>query len=159
MAQSTPSALTFRSAVREDLPVLIGMLSDDVLGATRERLTDPLPRSYNAAFDAIEADPNNQLLLACREGAVVAMLQLTYSPSLSHQGAWRATIEGVRTAAAVRGQGVGTALVRYALQLARERGCKMMQLSTHVSRTDAQRFYRQLGFEASHVGMKITLEQ
>ena len=85
------------------------------------------------------------------------MLQLTCIPGLSHLGAWRCQIEGVRVAASARGQGIGRAMMRHALGIARQRGCRIVQLTTNKSRADAKRFYEQLGFEPAHEGMKLTL--
>lgn len=150
--------LRIRVADERDVPALVRMLADDFLGAQRERATDPLPQSYYDAFAAIERDPNNEILLATLDDDVVAMLQLTYTPSLSYQGSWRATIESVRTAAALRGRGIGAQLMQAAIDRARERGCGMVQLTTNRERPDARRFYERLGFRATHDGMKLTLE-
>ncbi|MDX2170471.1 MAG: GNAT family N-acetyltransferase [Deltaproteobacteria bacterium] len=150
-------APTFRAARRVDLPAIVALLADDALGATRERVADPLPPGYLAAFEAIEADPNHELLVACLDDAVVGVLQLTYTPHLVQQGAWRATIEGVRVASARRAQGIGAALFDQAFARARARGCRIVQLTTDKRRPDARRFYERLGFVASHEGMKLTL--
>ncbi len=150
--------LIIRRAEREDVPAIVRMLADDRLGGTRELVADPPPASYYAAFDDIAADPNNQILVACEGHTVVGTLQLTFTPSLSYRGGRRATVESVRTDAARRGQGIGTALMRAAIELARERGCVLMQLTTHATRTDAHRFYERLGFRREHVGMKLMLE-
>ena len=150
--------LTIREARRADVPAIVRMLADDDLGSTREKATDPLPASYYAAFAAIEADPNNHVLVACMGERVVGTLQLTFTPSLSYQGGWRATVESVRADSAMRGQGIGTALMKRAIEMARAKGCVLMQLSTHQSRTDAHRFYDRLGFTAGHLGMKLPLD-
>jgi GNAT superfamily N-acetyltransferase len=149
--------LEFRPAREQDLDAIVGMLADDALGAQRERYAVPLPASYLAAFAAIDADPNNELVVATREGRVVAVLQLTFIPYLTYQGAWRALIEGVRVASSERSGGVGTALFEWAIARARERGCVMLQLTTDKARPDALRFYEKLGFVASHHGMKLKL--
>ena len=149
--------VTIRAARREDLPAIVAMLVDDALGTTRERLTDPLPDSYYRAFDEIEHDANNTILVAVLQDVVVGTLQLTFTPSLSYQGGCRATVESVRTASALRGSGIGTALMRHAIALAQRKGCVLMQLSTHQSRTDAHRFYERLGFKGEHLGMKLRL--
>jgi ribosomal protein S18 acetylase RimI-like enzyme len=148
-----------RAARREDLPAIVKMLADDHLGSTREAVTEPLPASYHEAFDAIERDPNNQILVATIAERVVGTLQLTYTPSLSYQGGWRATVESVRADSALRGQGIGTRLMERAIELARAKGCVLMQLTTHKSRTEAHRFYDRLGFHAEHVGMKLMLDR
>ncbi|GAA4213774.1 GNAT family N-acetyltransferase [Actinocatenispora rupis] len=147
--------LTVRQAHRADVAAIVAMLADDPLGATREAPDDPAP--YLAAFTAIDADPNQYLAVAEVGGELVGTLQLTYLPGLSHRGAWRAQIEAVRVARSHRGGGLGTALVRWAVDTARERGCHLVQLSSNASRTDAHRFYTRLGFTASHVGFKLTL--
>ena len=154
---ATLQGLSFRSARPEDLAGLVGMLADDPLGAKREVLSDPVAAGYLQAFAAIEADPNNELVVAVLDGAVVGMLQLTVIPSLSHQGRSRAQIEGVRVSSSVRSRGVGAALFRWAIARARQRGCGMLQLTTDRSREDARRFYERLGFVASHHGMKLHL--
>lgn len=147
--------LIIRIATRDDVPAIVGMLADDELGSTREEPATTIPQSYYDAFDAIQRDANNLILVASDREEVVGTLQLTFTPSLSYRGGWRATVESVRTARARRGRGIGTALMKRALELARERQCVLMQLTTHKSRTDAHRFYEQLGFQASHVGMKL----
>ena len=149
--------LQFRPGQREDLEALVRLLADDFLGEKREEFTLPLPASYEAALEAILRDPNNEILVACRGAEVVASLQVTYTPSLSYRGSWRATIESVRTARALRGRGIGTAFLRWSIERARERGCRIVQLSTNKHRPDARRFYERLGFHASHEGMKLEI--
>jgi GNAT superfamily N-acetyltransferase len=133
------------------------MLADDPLGAARERYSELLPQAYTAAFAAIDDDPNNELTAACCDDRIVAMLQMTFIPYLSHQGAWRALIESVRVHKDYRAQGIGKALFSWAIERARQRNCRIVQLTTDKARPDALRFYRQLGFQASHEGMKLDL--
>ena len=124
--------------------------------AARERLEDPLPPSYFRAFEALERDPNIQLVVAeDADGAVVGCLQLCILPGLSSQGASRGLIEDVRVASHCRSRGIGEQLVQWAVAEARARRCKLIELLTHHSRVDAQRFYARLGFAASHVGMTL----
>lgn len=149
--------LTFRPASRDDLPILVRLLADDPLGAERERPEDPLPSAYLDAFAAIDADPNHELVVAVRDETVVGLMQLSFLPYLTHQGGWRALIEGVRVSADARSQGVGDAMFKWAIERARDRGCVMVQLTTDRSRPDALRFYERLGFKASHHGMKLLL--
>lgn len=150
-------ALTFRKAVIGDLEAIVGMLADDPLGARRERYELPLPQGYVDAFGAIQEDPNQELTVAECDGRVVGVLQLTFIPYLTHEGSWRALIEGVRVASSMRGQGVGGRLLERAIERARARGCRIVQLTTDKARTDALRFYEGLGFTASHEGMKLHL--
>jgi GNAT superfamily N-acetyltransferase len=153
------SNLSFRKAAHGDLPEVVRLLADDPLGARRERYELPLPASYLTAFDAIEADPNNELVVACMDGRIVGVLQITFIPYLTYQGTWRALIEGVRVDSGVRSAGIGKALLERAIARSRERGCRLVQLTTDKSRADARRFYEKLGFVASHEGMKLQLEK
>ena len=150
-------SLTFRRAAHADVPTLVAMLADDALGAKREDASDPLPASYEDAFVAIDADPNQYLLVAEEAGVIAGFLQLTFIPYLTYRGGWRALIEGVRVHADTRGRGVGAALLRRAIELANERKCHLVQLTTDKQRPDAIRFYEGLGFSASHEGMKLHL--
>ena len=133
------------------------LLADDALGATRERYTVPLPETYSAAFDAIDADPNNELIVAECENLVIAVLQLTYIPSLTYQGRWRALIEGVRVDSSMRSFGIGRRLFESAIQRATDKGCHLLQLTSDKTRPSAIRFYESLGFVCSHEGLKLHL--
>ncbi|WGG46285.1 GNAT family N-acetyltransferase [Rossellomorea sp. DA94] len=149
--------LQFREATEKDVDRIVKMLADDVLGSKRERYEHPLPESYIQAFNAIDTDPNNELVVACQGEEVVGVQQITFTPYLTHQGGWRATIEGVRTSASVRGAGVGTKMIQWAIARAEERGCHLIQLTTDKQRPDALRFYERLGFKATHEGLKLKL--
>jgi ribosomal protein S18 acetylase RimI-like enzyme len=149
--------LRFREATEKDVDRIVEMLADDVLGKKRERYEHPLPESYLQAFKAIDSDPNNELVVACDGNKVVGVQQITFTPYLTHQGGWRATIEGVRTSPSVRGEGVGTQLIQWAIHRAEERGCHLIQLTTDKQRPDALRFYEKLGFQATHEGLKLKL--
>jgi ribosomal protein S18 acetylase RimI-like enzyme len=150
------SHVRIRAAQSRDVAAIVAMLADDALGRTRERIEDPLPPSYFQAFDRVARDPNLALVVAEEEsGEVVGCLQLCILPGLSSQGASRALIEDVRVASHCRSRGIGEELVRWALAEAQSKGCKLVELLTHHTRVDAQRFYKRLGFAASHVGMTL----
>ena len=150
------SPITIRHAGRNDVAAIVAMLADDALGRGRERIADPLPPSYFQAFEQVERDPKLQLVVAEGEGGeIVGCLQLCILPGLSSQGAWRALIEDVRVASHSRSRGIGEQLVQWAVAEARGKGCKLVELLTHNTRVDAQRFYKRLGFAASHAGMTI----
>lgn len=149
---------SFRRARPGDLPAIVRMLADDPLGAKRERFETPLPQAYLRAFEAIDADPNNELVVACLGDEVAGVLQLTFIPYLTYQGGWRALIEAVRIDSKHRSQGLGKAMFEWAIARARERGCHVVQLTTDKARADAKRFYESLGFVASHDGMKLHLK-
>ncbi|MCZ4507045.1 GNAT family N-acetyltransferase [Streptomyces sp. ActVer] len=147
--------LEIRPAVPDDVPAIVAMLADDPLGAQRESPDDLSP--YLAALERLRDDPNQNLVVAAREGRVVGTLQLTIIPGLSRKGATRSIIEGVRVHADERGSGLGTRFIEWAIDRSRSEGCQLVQLTSDVSRTDARRFYERLGFTASHVGFKLQL--
>lgn len=150
------NSITIRRTRRDDVPAIVAMLADDHLGSARERPADPLPASYFDAFETVDGNPNFSLVVAATgEGRVVGCLQLCILPGLSSQGASRGLIEDVRVASDCRSRDIGEQLVQWALEEARARGCKLVELLTHQSRTDAQRFYKRFGFTASHVGMTV----
>lgn len=151
------SDLLFRAAVRTDLPDIVRMLAEDQLGSAREDYGPPLPDVYYAAFDAIERDPNNELIVCVVDGKVAGVLQLTYIPYVTHRGSWRALIEGVRVESSMRSGGIGRRLLTWAIDRARQRGCGMVELTSNKVRTEAIRFYESLGFVASHEGLKLSL--
>lgn len=149
--------MIFRPAAIDDLRAIVQMLADDFLGSQRERFEDPLPENYLRAFREIEADTNNELVVAEVDGKVVGTLQLTYTPSISFQGSKRCTVESVRVDERFRGQGIGREMMLWAIGRAKDNGCVSMQLTTNNDRIDAHRFYESLGFSRSHVGMKLKL--
>lgn len=150
--------VVLREAVAEDVPVIVKLLADDQLGASRDGTTGAAGlQPYLRAFEAITADPAHLLLVAETEGQVVATVQLSVIPGLARRGALRAQIEAVRVRADQRGRGLGAAVLAWAIEESRRRGCALVQLTTDKSRSQAHRFYERLGFVASHEGFKLAL--
>ena len=149
----------YRPANEHDVPSLVGMLADDPLGVVREGNPDAPEPAYFDAFQAIDQDPNNLLIVVEQGQELVGMLQLTFIPYLTHLGAWRCLIEGVRVKTSYRGQGIGREMFSWAIEQAGSRGCRLVQLTSNKARPDAIRFYEDLGFVASHEGFKLDLEQ
>ena len=150
------SHLTLRKATSKDIVAIVALLSEDVLGNTREHPVVP-GGCYHQAFAAIDADPQQELLVVEDQNEVIATLQLTFIPNMTLQGAWRCQVEGVRVKNTYRGQGIGRWLFQQVFERAKARHCKLVQLTTNKTRTEAAKFYESLGFEASHVGFKRSL--
>ena len=150
--------IIFREAQRDEVSDIVEMLADDPLGAQRECFETPLPQCYFDAFQAIERDPNNELVVATLDNKIIGVLQMTFIPYITYRGGWRALIEGVRVAPGFRSRGIGRKLFEWAIDRARERKCHMVQLTVDKSRQDALRFYASLGFVASHEGQKLHLD-
>ena len=148
--------MKIRRAVADDVPAIVAMLADDVLGRTREA-SDADLEVYYSAFAEMAGDDNNTILVAEEDGAVIGCLQLTLITGLSLSATRRAQIEGVRVASTHRGRNIGERLFDFAIAEARRRGCGLVQLTTNKVRQDAARFYDRLGFEATHIGYKLRL--
>jgi GNAT superfamily N-acetyltransferase len=158
LLSAAPVPIVLRRAVPADVTAIVGLIAADQLGRVRDGVRDATDRAaYEAAFVAIDADPAQLLVVAEAAGRVVGTLQLTFIPGLARRGAWRAQIEAVRVADGFRGDGLGSAMLGWAIDEARRRGCALVQLTTDKARADAQRFYERLGFVASHEGMKLAL--
>ncbi len=151
----TDDGIRIRRAGPADVPAVVALLADDTLGALRESPDDLGP--YRTAFAAVDADPRQLLVVAERDGEIIGTAQLTYLPGLSHRGGTRAQIEAVRVGGAARGSGLGSRLIGWCVERAREQDCYVVQLTSDATRLDAHRFYERLGFRATHVGFKLSL--
>ncbi|WP_246281847.1 GNAT family N-acetyltransferase [Fodinicola acaciae] len=148
--------MTVREARREDVPAIVALLADDIMSASRGVTAEVVDGHY-AAFAAIEGNPHDLLWVMEDAGELVGTLQLTFLAGLSRGGASRAQIEAVRIAASRRGMGLGGEFIKAAIEEARRRGCRMVQLTSALERTDAHRFYERLGFKQTHAGFKMSL--
>lgn len=149
------SKIYFENALLDDLPSIIALLANDVLGSQRENFTTPLPKQYINAFHEISHNKNAQLIVAKKDELVIAVAQINYLLYLTYQGSMRAQIEGVRVHQDYRGQGIGKQLFQHLIQLAEQTGCHLVQLTTDKARPDAFKFYESLGFKPSHEGFKL----
>lgn len=146
--------LRLRPARREDLARIVELIADDAISAAR---TGAFDDAHVAGFEAVEADPNNELVVAELDGEVVGTMQLTFVPGISRHGATRLLVEAVRVDARLRGGGIGRQMMLWAHERGRARGCVLAQLTSDKRRTDAHRFYLALGYEQSHEGFKLPL--
>lgn len=150
--------MKFRKAVRDDVPFIVQLLANDTLGQLREDFRDPLPDVYFKAFERIDNDPNQELVVIENESEeIIDSLQLSFIQYLTYQGGLRAQIEAVRVREDVRGEGIGHKLFQWAIRRAIEKNAHVLQLTSDKKRPEAIHFYEKLGFIASHEGMKIHL--
>ncbi len=148
--------MKFRKAIKEDIPKLVEMIADDALGQTRENFQDPLPSVYYEAFQKIDSDPNQELIVIQEtDGSIIGTLQLSFIQYLTYQGGIRAQIEAVRIHKDKKGEGLGETLFKWAIERAKDRNAHLIQLTTDKKRPEALKFYEKLGFKASHEGMKL----
>lgn len=151
------SSLAFRPATPGDLPFVVHLIAIDDVSGTLTDWTEADAPHYRDALAAIDADPNQELFIAELDGQSVGTFQLTYIPGIMRKGMWRGLIESVHIAPDHRNKGLGSRMIRWAADRARERGCGMVQLTSNKKRIDAHRFYRTLGFDQSHEGFKLML--
>lgn len=148
--------MKFRKATQNDVAKIVEMIADDELGKTRENYQVPLPTEYLVAFENIDADPNQELIVVENEEAeIIGTLQMSFIQYLTYKGGIRAQIEAVRIRKDKRGLGIGKTMFEWAIQRAKERNAHLLQLTTDKKRPKAIQFYEDLGFSASHEGMKM----
>ncbi|MEG0593214.1 MAG: GNAT family N-acetyltransferase [Coprobacillus sp.] len=149
--------IIIREATMEDINDVMRILFDDDRARKKDQYIDPLPECYREAYSFILNDPNDIILVACKGNKVIGTSQLRFKRHLARHGAFRATIEAVRIDKNERSQGVGTKLIKYSIETAKEKKCSLIELTSHISRTRAHSFYKRLGFESTHVGMEMEL--
>lgn len=149
--------LSYRDATAADLSFIVRLIAEDAVTETPDRADEPNHPRYLAALAAIDADPNQRLLVAEYEGQPAGTLQLTFIPGIARLGESRCLIEAVHIAPNLRSRGLGSQMIRWAIEQARARGCGIVQLTSNKKRVDAHRFYQRLGFAQSHEGFKYSL--
>ena len=148
--------MKFRTATRNDIAKIVEMIADDELGKTRENYQIPLPTEYLDAFENIDTDKNQELIVVENENSeIIGTLQLSFIQYLTYRGGIRAQIEAVRIRKDQRGLGIGKTMFEWAINRAKERNAHLLQLTTDKKRTKAIKFYEDLGFKATHEGMKM----
>ena len=149
--------LSYRNATPDDLAFIVRLIVGDSVGTSADDPRDVQAPAYTDALAAIDADPNQMLLIAELSGEPVGTFQLTFIPGIVARGMWRGLIESVHVAPEFRNQGIGGRMMEHAVSLCRQKGCGLVQLTSNKARSDAHRFYGRLGFTPSHEGFKLTL--
>ncbi|PQJ78612.1 GNAT family N-acetyltransferase [Polaribacter porphyrae] len=148
--------MKFRKATKNDISAIVAMIADDELGKTRENFQIPLPTEYLKAFENINADKNQELIVVENdEFEVIGTLQLSFIQYLTYLGGIRAQIEAVRIRKDQRNIGLGKKMMNWAINRAQERDAHLLQLTTDKKRPEAIKFYENLGFKSTHEGMKL----
>lgn len=148
--------MNFRKATENDVSTIISMIADDELGKKRENFQKPIPKEYLNAFQKINGDENQELIVVENDNSeIIGTLQLSFIQYLTYQGGIRAQIEAVRIRKDKRGLGIGKTMFQWAINRAKERNAHLLQLTTDKQRQKAIKFYENLGFKATHEGMKI----
>ena len=149
--------LKVRKMQKDDLGVIVNLLADDDLGQLREDMAKFVHADYIRAFEHIDSDANQYAAVFEINGEIIGCLQITFIPGLSRRGSLRGQIEGVRVSRDFRGRGYGARMITWAIKKCRDRGCRMVQLTSDKKRENAIQFYEKLGFVRSHEGFKLIL--
>jgi GNAT superfamily N-acetyltransferase len=138
-AKPGPS-VTIRSTRREDFDEIIPLL---------KQLWPAQPIDFKAArdiFDKGMACDRRAYLCACLGEQIIGFGTLMIRDCLWLQGDVGYICDLV-VDQEHRGSGVGTALVEKAVEIARQRGCRRVELDSGFHRTAAHQFYEGRGFE------------
>jgi GNAT superfamily N-acetyltransferase len=102
-------------------------------------------------------EQTGDVLVATLDGDVVGVCQVLIFLHFQHTGGWCCELESVHVRSDLRSRGIGAALLASAEELARQRGCYRVQLTSRNYRVDAHRFYVANGFESTSQGFKKSL--
>ena len=150
--------VTIRRAERADVEQIVRLANNGGPNdKPRELLPETLSNGYFKAFDRIDRDANQLLMIAEMDGRVVGTFHLTFLTYLAGAGKEDCQVESVHVAAEWRGKGIGKQMMNWAIDTAKRRDCRRVQLTTDKQRHDAHRFYLGLGFAFSHEGAKLSL--
>ncbi|WP_158844482.1 GNAT family N-acetyltransferase [Algibacter sp. L1A34] len=148
--------MNFRKATENDISIIVEMMADDILGKKRENFQNPLPNAYLKAFEKIDSDVNQELIVVENDDfEIIGTLQLTFIQYLSYCGGVRAQIENVFIKKDQRGLGIGKTVFEWAIKRAKEKKAHLVQLTSDKKRPRAIKFYENLDFKATHEGMKL----
>ncbi len=149
--------LVVRRCTRADLARVVQLLALGAVPGSSGQIEDPVDLGrYEHALREMSST-RGTVLVAEVDGQVVGFCQLIVFRHLQARGGLCAEIESVHVHPDHRDSGVGTTLVRAAIDRACDLGCYRVQLTSNLRRPDAHRFYERLGFTPSHVGFKLRL--
>ena len=99
--------------------------------------------------------PDYTLYVAERGGEIVGTFALLVMHKLAHLGAPSGIVEDVAVAPGLHGEGIGKAMMQFALDLCRDKGCYKLVLSSNAKRERAHAFYESLGFERHGFSFRV----
>lgn len=113
-------------------------------------------KDFERGFAHNLQNPRIHYLLALLDGEAVGMAGLHLQYHLHHLN-WIAEIQELVVLPAVRGMKVGSQLLAWVEEQARQAGAEVIELSTSVQRLNAHRFYLREGYQQSHLRFTKTL--
>jgi len=139
-------ALTFEQANLSDLPALSALLS---LLFSQEHEFTPDTQAQQQGLSLILQQPDlGRILVARQQGQVIGMVSLLFSISTA-LGGRVALLEDMVVDQHHRGRGIGSQLLAFAINHARQQQVLRITLLTDHDNHSAQRLYQQHGFQPS----------
>lgn len=139
------SSVSIRPITPQDAPVISALMR----GLGFDHSADEITRRLNLAPDRT-TDP--AFLAEGVSNEPVGLLAVHIAPLLFYPQPV-ARITTIVVAEAARRRGIGRTLVEFALNLAKQAGCDMLELTSGLSRADAHAFYEAVGFQRSALRM------
>ena len=149
------STLTIRPAAAADLERVLALYAQPQFDAGNVLPLQTAQRLWERFGDY----PDYTLYVAERAGDIVGSFALLVMHNLGHLGAPSAIVEDVVVAPTSQGQGIGKAMMQFALDRCREKGCYKLVLSSNAKREDAHAFYESLGFERHGFSFRVDVAE
>lgn len=140
-----------RPMVHDDVVAAVELLRGGSLMPEFEDVTNA--DDYWAAVEATRRQ-RGDVLVADIDGEVVGVCQVIIFQHFQHAGGWCCEIESVHVRSDMRSRGIGASMLLAAEDLARDRGCYRVQLTSRNVREDAHRFYVANGYGQTSQGFK-----
>ena len=146
--------IDIRKAVEADLPGILRLYAQPGVNDARVLPLD----AATAIFRRFATYPNYHVYVATKGTDIVGSFELLVMDNLAHLGAPSAIVEDVCVDERLRSQGIGAAMMKFAMKVAASAGCYKLTLSSNLKRTRAHAFYQSLGFEQHGISFQVGLD-
>ena len=150
-----PAPINVRKASAADIPAVLALYAQPDLDDGNVLAVD----QGIALFERFGRYPDYTLYVAERDDEIVGSFALLVMDNLGHLGSPSGIVEDVVVAPARQGNGIGAAMMRFALERCREKRCYKLMLSSNAKRARAHAFYESLGYERHGYSFRVDLEQ
>lgn len=146
---------TVRAVKESDIPRIQELYLQLAFTPPPPDIQRPSEEEYRRVFQEMNALPNYEFIVAEEAGDIIGTTVLAILPGMAHGVSPFAVIEYVVVDEKHRGKGVGKTMMEYCISRAKAAGCYKIMLTSDKRRTEAHKFYRSLGFEASAHGFRL----
>lgn len=134
---------TIRAAAAADMPALLDLYAqtglDDGIRMDEARALELLAR--------LARYPDYKIYLVCDGATILASYALLIMDNIAHNGKPLSVVEQVAVRSDAQRMGLGTFMMRDAMERSRARGCYKLALSSNIRFERAHAFYDKLGFQ------------